>query len=177
MINKIIDFFCCLKYNKVEHSFNYRGGVYMLNALHVSNNLINRAMADNIHMSPMKLQKLVYFVYKRYLQETKKPLFSERFATWKYGPVQENVYNEFKEFGANDITRRYAEVNGNILIVKESNEKVKEAFNFVWNKYKNYNGTQLSILTHKDGTAWKYAYDNNKAYLEDEQILIEGWLE
>ena len=60
----------------------------MVTALNISNNLLQRAFTDKISISPMKLQKLLYFTYKHYLKSTNGiPLFAERFEVWKYGPV------------------------------------------------------------------------------------------
>lgn len=55
----------------------------MMNPLVVSNNIIDRAFSENIVVTPMKLQRLLYCIYREYLQKTRVPLFAERFETWK----------------------------------------------------------------------------------------------
>ena len=65
----------------------------MVIAIHVGNSILMRAFIENIDITPMKLQKLIYFTYQMYLKETDIPLFDERFETWKYGPVISSVYN------------------------------------------------------------------------------------
>ena len=57
----------------------------MVSALNVGNNILKRGFSENIDITPMKLQKLIYLVYKKYYQDTKKVLFSEPFEVWKYG--------------------------------------------------------------------------------------------
>ena len=36
----------------------------MVNALNVANNILNKGFSENIDITPMKLQKLTYLVYK-----------------------------------------------------------------------------------------------------------------
>lgn len=147
----------------------------MITALNVSNNILERSFAENIDVTPMKLQKLIYFVYRDYLKRTRCPLFNERFETWKYGPVVPSVYDAFKKYGSNAI-REYALEPGKnyILTVNENSAPTfKEIIDSVWNRYKHYNGIVLSSMTHQEGTAWREAYNKKLAYLSDTDIFQE----
>ena len=84
----------------------------MVTALNVANNVLERGFSEDIDITPMKLQKLVYLIYKKYYQDTDKILFQDRFEVWKYGPVVRSIYDEFKEFGGNAIKRYSKEKNG-----------------------------------------------------------------
>jgi len=64
----------------------------------VCNNILTRAFQENIPVSPMKLQKLMYFVSCEYVKATGKDLLSENFGVWQYGPVLPSLYDEFKSF-------------------------------------------------------------------------------
>ena len=69
----------------------------MVPALVLANNFIVEAQNGNIkNLTPMKLQKLMYFTYGRYAAQTGRQLFSENFQAWQYGPVLSSVYQEFK---------------------------------------------------------------------------------
>lgn len=57
-------------------------------------------------VSPMKLQKIVYFCHADFLVFTGKPLILQNFEAWEYGPVVPCLYDEFKLFGANAIQAR-----------------------------------------------------------------------
>ena len=46
-----------------------------INPLFVANNLLNLAFKEKSPVTPMKLQKLLYFIYRDYLQKTKESLF------------------------------------------------------------------------------------------------------
>ena len=93
----------------------------MVTALNVANNILKRGFTENIDISPMKLQKLVYLVYKKYYHDTGMLLFGDAFEVWKYGPVVRSIYDEFKDFGGNAIRRYRKESNGKILAVDEKN--------------------------------------------------------
>lgn len=51
----------------------------MISALHVGNTILKRGQAEDIEITPMKLQRLLYIVYKEYYKRTNKALFAERF--------------------------------------------------------------------------------------------------
>lgn len=62
----------------------------------VANSILIRAFRDKIPVSPMKLQKLLFFVTCLYQRNTSVRLLTESFQPWKYGPVVRSVYDEFK---------------------------------------------------------------------------------
>lgn len=146
----------------------------MVSALSVGNTILERAMVDGIDITPMKLQKLIYIVYKEYYKRTGRPLFAERFEVWKYGPVLRDVYDAFKGYGANAIKELSRESDGNIYIVnEESSTTFREIMNYTWEKYKAYDGIRLSEMTHKKDTAWYKAAKSGQVFLSDEDIKNE----
>lgn len=158
----------------MDQSNTHRGVNKMVSALNVSNNILNRAFACDVDVTPMKLQKLLYFVYKRYLQTTGKRLFNEDFEVWKYGPVVRSVYDEFRSYHSNAIRTYYTEGDGTVLIGNESeNQTFREALDYVWDNYGNFDGLFLSKLTHRHGTAWSKAVERNDNYLLNEDIMRE----
>lgn len=147
----------------------------MINAIHVGNSILSRAFLENIDITPMKLQKLIYFTYQMYLKETGIPLFEERFETWKYGPVISSVYTVFKKYGANAIRQYATEPDGKtIFTVNEDASPIfKRVLDFVWSHCKTYDGIYLSSITHRFGSAWNKAAENGHPYLSDEDIKSE----
>nr|DAM47976.1 MAG TPA: hypothetical protein [Caudoviricetes sp.] len=143
----------------------------MLNTQTVANTFILLGFEENIKISPMKLQKLTYFLYKEYLQSTGLPLFSEPFEKWQYGPVLPSLYYEFNSFGANPITRFARNAKGQAEIIDlEFSNNLSNAVKKVWKIYKNYSAIELSALTHQKDTAWDKT-ENIK--LSDEDIKNE----
>lgn len=142
----------------------------MLNALTVANSILYMGFTDNIPITPMKLQKLTYFMYKQYLKNTGKKLFQEDFLKWMYGPVVESIYYQFKGFGAKPITRFSYDAKGNAEMINlKINSPAKDALEYIWNKYKYYSASQLSNMTHSAGSAW----DKADTVLEQEDIRNE----
>jgi uncharacterized phage-associated protein len=146
----------------------------LISANNLANNIIRRSLDEKIEVTPMKLQKLLYFIYKKHLQKTGKPLFAESFLAWKYGPVIQSVYDEFKAFGSTRITKFARDSFGDVYLINE-NENLQLAciLNDVWTKYKGFNGIQLSIMTHQPGTAWDKSVKNETFILKDEDIKNE----
>lgn len=59
---------------------------------------INRAKDDinNDWITPLKLQKLLYFAQAVFLVQTSRALFRENILHWEYGPVVKEVYDAYK---------------------------------------------------------------------------------
>ncbi len=143
----------------------------MLNTQTAANTFIICGFKENIPITPMKLQKLVYILYKNYLIRTNHRLFEERFLQWRYGPVLQSLYYEFKCFGAAPITKFARDANGSVETINLSIcSPAAQSFNEVWNKYKMYSATELSAFTHRTNSAWSNA---KGGVLQDEDIKNE----
>ncbi len=146
----------------------------MVDALTVGNSILDRAQQEEKDITPMKLQKLIYCLYKEYYKSTGRALFDERFEAWKYGPVLRSVYDAFKKYGSNAIKDFFISPDGNVYIVnQDSSVKFRIAFDKTWEKYSDYDGIVLSSFTHKANTAWRKAIDARKVYLLDADIASE----
>lgn len=146
----------------------------MVSALNVANNILERGFSEDIDITPMKLQKLTYLVYKKYYKDTDTILFQDRFEVWKYGPVVRSIYDAFKDYKGNAIKQYHKESNGSILIVNEEKSHLfRSAINAVWEKYKLYDGIPLSAMTHKEGSAWYKAAKRHDTFLSDAEIKSE----
>ena len=152
----------------------YIGGIVVCQLAHVTNTILNKAKVERVPISQMKLQKLLYFLYKEYIQETGKPLFPERFEPWEYGPVISEVYYAFKDSGSKSLTRYLPDAEGKYQMINcDDNTEFGRIFNSVWNRYKNYSGIELSKLSHSQGGAWRKAVFNNNIFLTDSDIQNE----
>lgn len=143
----------------------------MISVISLANTIIKLAKKENINLSPMKLQKILYYIYKEYLTRYGTPLFSDRFEAWRYGPVIRSVYDEFKHYGADSIQEFAKDTAGKIYVIT-----LNENANFildVWNKYKYFTGIDLSFKTHQRGTAWDKAVNRQDSLLKDEDIVDE----
>src|SRR4051812_39910789 len=69
----------------------------------IANEFLRLAKEDKAQISPLKLQKLVYFAHGWYLALAGKPLIEERVQAWQFGPVIPTLYREFKRYGNSPI--------------------------------------------------------------------------
>lgn len=139
--------------------------------LAVANWFLAKAEAEGKPLTPMKLQKLIYFAHGWALALTDVPLIKERPQAWEYGPVIPSVYHEFKSFGRNTIKGRaatfdwsaFTDANSilDLPIVEPEIEDDPEAealLTRIWEVYGGLTGFQLSNMTHVNGGAWHRAY-------------------
>ena len=145
----------------------------MLPLFVICNEIIKKANMDNImDLTPMKLQKLLYFIYGAYYAKYGEKLFAENFEAWQRGPVISSVYHEFKIYGANPIVNYSSDAEGNVYFLNQDNEEVKKFFSVftaVWEQYKNIGAIELSDMTHKEGTPWSETFCNG--IIDDTKIL------
>ncbi len=140
----------------------------------VANTILQRGFDEHVEITPLKLQKLLYFVYRDYLKHTDQHLYAERFEAWPYGPVLRSVYDEFHPFHGNPITKFARNADGTVSVLGSGDtDDVCHSISRVWEKYKNYPGVVLSQLTHLEGTAWDYAWQNHEQFLDDAKIKDE----
>lgn len=64
----------------------------------------------NYSLTPLKLQKILYYVSTEYFKKYGKRLFSEDFQKWQYGPVVKDVYHEFKSSSLHHIAKPKAKL-------------------------------------------------------------------
>jgi uncharacterized phage-associated protein len=170
-------------YNYV-YSIKKERSIFMISPLYAANSMIWRASNQGVSLTNLKLQKLLYIFYAKYLYDAKNPLFPDRFEAWKYGPVLTAVYDIFKKEEANPIVGLRPDANGQMLIISETS-RFYPSLNFVWNNYAQKSASYLVGLTHgiyenKDPeykTAWRRAIGDNECYgafIKDDDILKDG---
>lgn len=78
-------------------------------AMDIANYIVWYVNRDNANLpkdlTPLKLQKILYYVATAYFQKTKERLFEEDIQKWQYGPVVKEVYHQFKSFGFHHIAK------------------------------------------------------------------------
>lgn len=102
---------------------------------------------------PVKLQKILYFLYLEYWKENNEKLFDDEFEAWVYGPVLRSVYNHLKYIGLNfSEYEEFDQIKDEYTITKIVPLNDKKIFNFIDNKvkkYKNKNTFDLVEEAHK----------------------------
>lgn len=148
------------------------------NAIAVANEFISK-FGENSNITPMKLQKLVYFANGWWLAVKGEPLVDELPQVWRYGPVFQSVYRGFKRFGQNPIDSplKVGPFASNALLIK-GGKKEKELIAWIWKEYGHLSGPALSDETHKAGTPWRNIAESKNFTVRDGEVIPtkEDWV-
>jgi len=152
--------FCILNFLFKEEGMAY-------SAMQVANAFIQKAKDGKIpDLTPMKLQKLMFFAQSWYIKTYNSLLFNEAFARWQYGPVIPDIYQEFKTFGARVIDKFATDAEGNKSGIDDPD--ILSFIDKIIEVYGDYTGPQLSAMTHESGTAW--SINQNCLYIDPSDI-------
>ncbi len=123
-----------------SESFNIPVTDVALWLIHYNNHYEN---AD--FMTNLKLQKLLYYAQVLSLKYTGKTLFNEQLYAWDYGPVVNEVYQKYKDFGRQPIqtTEKAPDFSGDVKVILED----------VYEEYGQFSAWKLVEMTHND-PAW-----------------------
>ncbi|MBR6282176.1 MAG: DUF4065 domain-containing protein [Lachnospiraceae bacterium] len=119
-------------------------------------------------VTPLMLQKLLYFIQGIYSALYGEPLFVEECRAWIHGPVYPEVYELFKDFKYNPIDDvRFALFEGmeNGLTAQE-----KRVVDLVVNTFGMYGGKTLEKITHNE-TPWIEARNGYEEGIPSNELL------
>ncbi len=137
----------------------------------ISNNILKRAFDEEVPVSPMKLQKILYFAACEYGRRTGSVLLAEPFQPWKFGPVLQSVYGEFKPYGGRPIRRYAKDAEGRAFVIDESDDPdLGATLDDVWKATKSKSAFRLSEITHQRHSAWWDAWQQDERYISDDKL-------
>ena len=118
-------------------------------------------------VTPLTLQKLLYYIQGNYAAIYDKPLFDAPCEAWVHGPVYRNVYNLIRDFKYNPIDDdRFVPLKERALPLTP---EAKEVVDRVLDTFGMYSGKVLESITHKEAP-W---LDARKGFLPDETSHAE----
>jgi len=154
----------------------------------IANYLLDMAEAAGQALTPMKLQKLVYFAHGWHLGLTGEPLLDEQVQAWSFGPVVRSLYDAFREFGADPIPRKaliFEPLGGLKVRVKAPSlaesvsvdKDLAELFlTRIWEVYGGYSASQLSNMTHAPGTPWDRVSKHYGGNIPKHTTIPQEWI-
>ncbi len=105
-------------------------------------------------VTPLMLQKLLYFTQGIFSALYGRPIFAEDCRAWVHGPVYPEVYELFRDFKYNPIDdARFALLEGTEDVLTDDEKKV---IDLVVNTFGMYGGKVLERITHNE-EPWKAA--------------------
>ncbi len=135
----------------------------MIKAIDLANAFVNQYAKDD-YLTNMKLNKLVYFAYARYLKEGE-VLFSEPIQAWKFGPVIPDVYYTYNKYGRNQITQPAS---------RNISEKSYEVAEKTWQDFGKLTAWDLMELSHQENSAWSKTYQEESNALTDDDVILSS---
>ena len=119
-------------------------------------------------ITPLKMQKLIYFAHGWHLAIRGEPLVNEGVRAWPYGPVIPSIYDEYKIYGRDAIP---VDKNcGSIDEGLQGDTNATTLLNKVWDIYRTFTAFQLSNMTHEPGTPWHKAHTEDRTVISDDEI-------
>lgn len=128
-------------------------------ATSVADYIIKKASEQNRGLTPLQVIKLVYLCHGWMLGLYGKPLIRECVEAWRYGPVVRDLYRAVRTFKGEPVPA------GTRLSVETTHfeEDEKNIMDQVVEIYKDFSGTELSTLTHRENTPWYRVWHKNIA--------------
>ncbi len=124
-----------------------------LTAEDVAKFLLDRAFDDGELISPLKMQKLVYYAYAWFLVKTSTKLFEETIEAWANGPVVPTLYEQLKHYGSAPIDSVFldwcSEEERNDFLKRFTTQQ-STILNSVYEEYMTMTAFELVILTHTE---------------------------
>lgn len=136
-------------------------------AVAVANFFIKKSLDNNILMTHMHLQKMLFFAHAFYYKHKGKPLISDPFVAWQHGPVIETLYHDLKKYKDGKITdlivvpkpdntdeKKHVSFRAVTPYVNEEDSELIQYLDSVWNSLAHVETWRLRSLSHKEGGAW-----------------------
>ncbi|MDD4564240.1 MAG: DUF4065 domain-containing protein [Eubacteriales bacterium] len=120
-------------------------------ALDIAKYVINKCTVEDSPISNLQLQKILYFLQRKYLVDKGRPLFDDEIQAWQFGPVVPETYYQYCGFGSMAITMNYA---------IDINEDDSSIIDTIAEEKRCRNPWDLVEETHSEGKAWAAIYRN-----------------
>ena len=155
----------------------------------IANNVLEIAEANGAQLSPMKLQKLVYFGHAWHLGLDHGALSSEAAEAWQWGPVFPSLYHAVKTWGSGPIIEPITQIVLKSPMVAglprrrlrttpripDTDQYALSLLERIWEVYGGMTALQLSAITHERGGPWRQAYGDGtirSVVIPDESIAV-----
>ena len=122
---------------------------------HVANYFIEMGVQDNMPITPMKTQKLIFFAHGWMLGIHGRPLLDTGFESWRYGPVMPVVYHRLAYHGGDTIPQPI------LALPKDFDDDELEIMTQVYELYAPFDDISLSGMTAAKDGPWHRTWKKN----------------
>lgn len=142
-----------------------------------ANLILEWADGLGVPVTPLKLQKLLYFIHADYMCRHGAPLIREEFEAWAYGPVCPSVYAQFKEFSRSPITKRAVtfdpRTRSSSVIIANISEPFSHVVKPIFDIYIGVDAGILSSMSHRRGGPWDQARKQFEAHRNINRVISD----
>lgn len=153
------------KLKNMWYNIPIRGGHKMYSAVDIANYLIFVTSDICSDMSNMKVNKLVYFAQGHALKRGFS-LFDEKIRAGQHGPMVEEVYHAYEQWGDEPILKWDEES------AKKLPSEIREFLIEVAGKYVTYTAAQLRQMTHQTDSPWDKCFVQGGRYRQIPNEII-----
>lgn len=118
-------------------------GLFNIDSINKIDNIVKYLLVNSSDITPLALQKLLYYCQGFFKIFTGEFLFSNDCEAWVHGPVYKNIYHKYKNYGCAPIFSEGNEQEDINLTRLE-----KEVLDNVLRNFGCYSGTILEKMTH-----------------------------
>ena len=140
----------------------------------IANQFIKLAKKEAKQLTNMQLQKLVFIANGYSLVLLERPLFYHNSHAWQFGPVIPKLYKTLQKYGSGFVSDFLPLPDPNETAISEDSEEY-ELIVGVWGAYGHLTGSQLSGLTHKEGTPWSETWSKSKFAVIDNELIANHY--
>lgn len=130
-------------YNKVKNEINSMNKLNIEGGVESQIELISAYIASKVEVTPLALQKLLYYAQGFYMAFFGKALINNDCQAWVHGPVYPEIYYRYKSCGRDIIN-----VNVDYDIEDILDEDRKNVLNAIINYFGYYSGPALVKMSH-----------------------------
>jgi uncharacterized phage-associated protein len=149
-----------------------------LDARSVANYVLTVRRHFGYETTNLELQKLLYFIYGKFLYSRGEKLFEGYFEAWEHGPVHPHLYKEFRQYGAEPIAHRaksFDFVTGDSRTVPPPNDTTLRSFIAeTVLQLRGLTASQLRQKSHGAGGPWHSVWESANVNLASQVIIPDS---
>ncbi len=133
-----------------------------MKGLDVARYIVDKCYRNDKPITNLHLQKILYFVQGEYYRKTGELLIDDDFLAWQYGPVIQEVYDEYSWHYSSRIYETYD---------LDIDEEITEVIDPIIEAKRRKTAGALVNESHKPGGAWDQVYDEDKKTVIPKELI------
>ena len=130
----------------------------MFDARQIANEVLNRAWENDLEITQLQINKIVYFLHGHHLKDFGSPLVKTEFQAWQRGPVHTSLREAFKSYRSEPIEELAKRFNPVTRLHTDfeflTDNQALSTIDTYLDQYLDLTAGQLVDLTHAAGTPW-----------------------